>query len=84
LYISTACIRQHTSAYVSIRQISQHPFVKSLPPVRRGTRQHTAAYVSIREHTIAYGRLSFHAYLFEAAHFAVAVREIEERRLACI
>jgi hypothetical protein len=39
-------IRQHTSAYVSIRQ--------------RSIRQHTSAYVSIRQHTSAYIRIGQH------------------------
>jgi hypothetical protein len=56
----STCIRQHTSAYVSIRQhtsaygLGSWPRTQHLPP-NTGIRQHTSAYVSIRQHTSAYG-----------------------------
>ncbi len=43
--LERACIRQHTSVYVSIRQHTS-AYVS--------IRQHTSAYVSIRQHTAAY------------------------------
>jgi hypothetical protein len=61
---SPACIRhsirQHTSAYLSIRQHSRGTDVfprdiRLLPtPSPACIRQHTSAYVSIRQHTSAY------------------------------
>jgi hypothetical protein len=45
LLLLVSCIRQHTSAYVSIRQYTS-AYVS--------IRQHTSAYVSIRQHTSAY------------------------------
>jgi hypothetical protein len=43
-------IRQHTSAYVSIR----HIYTPLHPPAYVSIRQHTSAYASIRQHTSAY------------------------------
>ncbi len=44
----SACMRQHTSAYVSIRQHT----AEGVPRGRsRHERLHTSAYVSIRQHT---------------------------------
>jgi hypothetical protein len=54
------CVRQHTSAYVSIRQHTPYSAAASLNTCVRHTsvyvsiRQHTSAYVSIRQHTSAY------------------------------
>ena len=61
-------IRQHTSAYVSIRQHEEQVVVQGVlevlddalqraSAIRQHTgriRQHTSAYVSIRQHTSAY------------------------------
>ncbi len=65
-------IRQHTSAYVSIRSnlissplptvkvpyIRQHTYISQDTSAYVSIRQHTPAYVSIRQHTSAYGRIS--------------------------
>jgi hypothetical protein len=45
-------IRQHTSAYVSIRQQRQH-FARGMRHRKQLACQHTSAYVSIRQHTSA-------------------------------
>jgi hypothetical protein len=56
-------IRQHMSAYVSIRRMRQHTsayvsILARLAPISRGPtrviRQHTSAYASIRQHTSAF------------------------------
>jgi hypothetical protein len=53
--LNPTCIRQHTSAYVSIRQHSS-AYVS--------IRQHTSAYVSIRQHTSAYVSIRQHSSAF--------------------
>ncbi len=58
--------RQHTSAYVSIRQHTSylrvlHPPDAHTPPrISSLRRQHTSAYVSIRQHTSAYVSIRQH------------------------
>jgi hypothetical protein len=47
-------IRQHTSAYVSIRYMSQATQATQVCRAYVSMRQHTSAYVSIRQHTSAY------------------------------
>jgi hypothetical protein len=47
-------IRQHTSAYVSIRQQVEMHLQQVVVAVKHCIRQHTSAYVSIRQHTSAY------------------------------
>jgi hypothetical protein len=51
---SAQSIRQHTSAYVSIRQ---HSYCTKL---RTFCTEHTSAYVSIRQHTSAYASIRQH------------------------
>jgi hypothetical protein len=54
-YVSnSSAMRQHTSAYVSIRQ---HRSCTPPAPSQPSIRQHTAAYGSIRQHTAAYGHI---------------------------
>jgi hypothetical protein len=51
------CIRQHTSAYVSIRQHTSLPIHQQAAFLHTSyvsIRQHTLAHVSIRQHTSAY------------------------------
>ncbi len=48
--VPSRSIRQHTSAYVSIRQHTSHTAHMNLRAIVR-IRQHMSAYVSIREHT---------------------------------
>jgi hypothetical protein len=54
----SASIRQHTSAYVSIRQrihtVAEIESHRGDCKARELQRQHTSAYVSIRQHTSAY------------------------------
>jgi hypothetical protein len=56
--IISTCIRQHTSAYVSIHQHTsaglQHANAGNSIIISTCIRQHTSAYVSIRQHTSAY------------------------------
>ena len=52
-HLAYARIRQHPSAYVSIRKY-QGPQACRKQHARRTSRQHTSAYVSIRQHTSAY------------------------------
>ena len=61
----STCIRQHTSAYVSIRQHrdirgSSEDCAAACQPAYFSIRQHTSAYVSIRQDTSAYVRTRQH------------------------
>jgi hypothetical protein len=51
IYVS---IRQHMSAYVSIRQHTSAYVRSAFRLIYVSIRQHTSAYVSIRQHTSAY------------------------------
>jgi hypothetical protein len=53
-------IRQHTSAYVSIRQPSAYVSIRQHTSAYVSIRQHTSAYVSIRQHTSAYVSIRQH------------------------
>jgi hypothetical protein len=68
-------MRQHTSAYVSIRQ---HTSVCSDLELASyvGMRQHTLAYVSIRQHTSVCSDLELAALVVEAAVVVKAVRHL--------
>jgi hypothetical protein len=58
LYVTSACvsIRQHASAYVSIRILKARPYGGREPLYVTSAcvsiRQHTSAYVSIRQHIV--------------------------------
>ncbi len=62
IYQSNTAIRQHTSAYVSIRCAPKHTHSSIDPRSDRyvSIRQHTSAYVSIRQHTSAYVSIRQH------------------------
>ncbi len=61
-YPSPPSTRQHTSAYVSIRQhTSAYVSIRQHTSAHISTRQHTSAHVSIRQHTSAYAPLTAEA-----------------------
>jgi hypothetical protein len=57
---ATICIRQHTSAYVSIRNKKTCALNALQQPAYVSIRQHTSAYVSIHQHTSAYVSIRQH------------------------
>ncbi len=75
-----SCIRQHTSAHVSIYtsayvSIRQHTSEYVIgrhdgdDPAYVSIRQHTSAYVSIRQHTSAYVSIRQHTSAYECPHW---------------
>ena len=77
---STTCIRQHTSAYVSIRQYTKSSL--STNPSTTFIRQHPSASVSIREYTSVYEVLALYKpvyYLHTSAY--VSIRQYVVQRL---
>ncbi len=74
-------IRQHTSAYVSIRQ---HKAVQMLCGIKKGSRQHTSAYVSRRPHTSAYVRIRQHPSAYARTHLAHTCGIKKGKRLGAV
>ena len=85
-YLSAKGTRQHTSAYVSMRQ---HPSAydtrvwlnTSAPKAHVSIRQHTSAYVSIRQHTSAYVSIR---HLRVAEDLSALRVNADRQRLACV
>jgi hypothetical protein len=63
------CIRQHTSAYVSIRR---HRGAFALAASR--TPVHTSAYVSVRQHTSAYRSVCSRRFAYTCAYVSIRQR----------
>jgi hypothetical protein len=75
------CIRQHTSAYVSIRQHSIRQHTLSINSVHL----HTSAYVSIRQHSIRQHTLSINSvsvYLHTSAYVSIRQHSIRQHTLS--
>jgi hypothetical protein len=92
-YTRCSCIRQHTSACVSIRQqcsrFARAPYtrcscIRQHTPACVSIRQHTSAYVSIRQHTSACVSIRQHTSAYVCMRDSLALRRrggVEERRL---
>ncbi len=82
---SVPASRQHTSAYVSIRQHTS-AYAAPLPAGARSVpawRQHTSAYVSIRQHTPAYVSIRQHTPAYASTWRSAQYASVASGRSGC-